>query len=236
MRFTGFDDVRDEENRYAGVIARSLRTGVAPWNVANDPVTDVSTFGNGVYIVGYVDPNDEALNSGLVNDLILTRGRCPFSLASNVQAINVGAYATTAGAMFDFDEVFAATVGEVCKPNLAKESLVQQIENLSESAEYYESDENPPDLQTKEDAKRLVRSVAPSGLLAGGDVYAYYGDVNITWETQRKKLKLIVPSHQKNLQPSLYHGQMEDGRVTGSDTERNVTADRLRTWLDWFAG
>jgi hypothetical protein len=226
MRFNGFDNVHEEEERYAGIIAGSLRK--TQWSVVHGPLTNISAFGGGQYVS--VDPYVTFLTD-VDADLILP-ATCR---VSNVQVIDPS-FSVAAAITFDAADVFAAMTGVVCKPNLAKESIIQQIEQLPESADYYDSDENPPDRETKEDAKNLIRSISPSGLLAGGDVYAYYGDVNVTWETQRKKLKLIVPSHDRQARASLYHGQMEGGRVTTSDTEHNVTADRLRTWLDWFAG
>jgi hypothetical protein len=132
------------------------------------------------------------------------------------------------------DEIFAATAGELSKPNPTKENLIKQIQNIPSNPDFYEEDEQPPDQSTKDDAKRFILGVSPSGLLAGADVYGYYGEVNICWETRRKKLKLVIPPHNSHRQPTLYNGQMQGGRVIESDIESNVDSKILRRWLDWL--
>lgn len=141
---------------------------------------------------------------------------------------------TTALAVSSAEELFAAA--DFVKPNPAKESLIKQIENIPSHQDFYDEEENAPDQVTRNDARKIILGVSPSGVLAGADVYGYYGGVNICWETQRRKLKLVIPPHASGSQPTLYHGQMQDGSVRESDIEPNVDSRILRTWLDWLQG
>ena len=151
-------------------------------------------------------------------------------------ATNIFGATMLAVAALSVDEVFSVPVGGLSKPNPTKENIIKQIQNIPANPDFYDADELPPDQGTKEDAKRLILGVSPSGLLAGADVYGYYGEVNVSWETQRKKLKLIISPHDSHREPSLYHGQMQEGRVKESEIESNVDSKILRTWLDWLQG
>jgi len=156
-------------------------------------------------------------------------------LDSPPQRVSIATYllGTTALAVSSAEELFA--VGD-SKPNPAKESLIKQIENIPSHRDFYDADETPPDQGTRNDARKIILGVSPSGVLAGADVYGYYGGVNICWETPRRKIKLVIPPHASGGQPTLYHGQMQDGSVMESDIEPNADSKLLRTWLDWLQG
>jgi hypothetical protein len=117
---------------------------------------------------------------------------------------------------------------------VAKEVLIKQIENIPTRPEFYDEDECPPDSKTREDAKNIILEITPSGLLAGADVYGYYGGVSIAWETQRRKVKLTIPPHQSQKRPTIYHGTMREGSVIDSRVEPDVDAAVLWTWLSWL--
>jgi hypothetical protein len=230
MKFNGFDHIQEDERNKDAIIALSLAKCNPPWNLIEEPTTIISGSG------GVFELCPGCVLEGTTETSGFTYGG--FFVQGTLEAAEVptsGVYIVADVLSTEISEVFTATVGRVSRPNLVKVTLLQQIESLPETADYYEADENPPNRQTKEDAKRLILNVSPSGVLAGADVYAYYGDINISWEIQRKKIKLTIPAHGSNRPLSLYHGQMQGGRVTESDTEKNVTADRLRKWLDWFA-
>lgn len=120
--------------------------------------------------------------------------------------------------------------------NPAKTGLIEQIDNISEDPEMYEEGEPVPEATTKSDARQLILAMYPSGLLVGATVYAYYGSVNINWQTESKKVKAIIPPHGSGQAPQVYHGIMDRGRVIHSDIERNADAGKLRIWLQWLHG
>jgi hypothetical protein len=119
-------------------------------------------------------------------------------------------------------------------PNPVKEALLRRIDAVSDDPELYEDGEPVPDPATKNIAKEMIRSIYPSGYLVGADVYAYYGAIHISWQTARKKVKLIVPASRRNVRPSIYHGQMQHGKVTKSATEADATSALLLRWLQWL--
>jgi len=170
--------------------------------------------------------------------LSLSDSGAPWNIVENTFHVLTGTHTLRTVALVTsqaVDELFA-TIGVSSKANPTKENLIKQIQNIPTNPDFYDADEQPPDEATKGDAKQIILGVIPSGLLAGADVYGYYREVNISWETQRRKLKLIVPPRETDRQPFLYHGQMQNGIVTKSNTEQNVTARTLRTWLDWLQG
>jgi hypothetical protein len=135
-----------------------------------------------------------------------------------------------------FDTSIASISGHVKNPNLVKENIIKRIDGLSEDQDLYEDGELPPSAFTKEDARNIILGLYPSGSLAGADVYPYFGSIHINWETSSKKVKLIVPPHDTNRHPSIYHGQMHKGKVTKSDIESDATSQLLRRWLEWLLG
>lgn len=116
------------------------------------------------------------------------------------------------------------------------ERLLQRIDAISNLGSYYETDEVPPDGLTRTDAKQIVSQIFPSNLLEGADVYGYYGEVNIVWERNGRKIKLIVPPHSENRSPSIYHGMMGNGRASESALEADASVDTLQSWLERLRG
>lgn len=188
--------------------------------------------------VDYIDDSDDKY-AGIIASSLSASGaiwnltdRRPYMVSTAT-----GTFGATALAVSLFvDEVFGVPGGGLSKPNPTKENLIKQIQNIPNNADFYDAEELPPDQPTKDIAKQIILGVSPSGLLAGADVYGYYGEVNVSWETQRKKLKLVIPPHNSHRQPSLYRGQMREGRVKESDIEPNVDSKILRQWLDWLQG
>ena len=183
--------------------------------------------------VDYIDDRDDKYACIIASSLsasgaVWNRADClPFLVSTVTETFGAIALAVS----LTVDEVLVLS-----KPNPTKENLIKQIQNIPEDPDFYDAEERPPDSPTKDIAKKIILGVSPSGLLAGADVYGYYGAVNICWETQRKKLKLIIPPNDSQSQPSLYHGQMQDGGVKESDIEPAVDSKVLRQWLDWLQG
>ncbi len=140
------------------------------------------------------------------------------------------------GLLAYFTLSMASISGQVRNPNPVKENIVKKIDGLTDNPDLYEDGEQPPSPATKTDARNLIIGLHPSGVLAGADVYPYFGAIHINWETARKKVKLIVPPHGSGLHPSIYHGQMQGGKVTKSNMEGHVTSESLRLWLEWLPG
>jgi hypothetical protein len=145
---------------------------------------------------------------------------------------------TTTATLFMYDACidFSTGVQLVYQPISASESVRNEIDKIPDSAEFYEDGEPAPDAATKDTAKNLLQLVTPPSLLAGADVYAYYGEVNVVWESARKKIKLIVPPHTSGKPVTLYEAVMENGKVEKHKLDENVTVELLQQSLFWIHG
>jgi hypothetical protein len=122
------------------------------------------------------------------------------------------------------------------RPNVIRETLIKQIDRLSDDPNSYEDGERPPDNATKDGAKQIIRDIYPTTLLSGADVYAYYGEINISWESQQRKVKLIIPPRDTHQPVVIYHGRIDRGRVVESVLEPAATPRIVAAWLTWLQG
>ena len=122
------------------------------------------------------------------------------------------------------------------KTNILRETLIKQIDSLSDDPDAYEDGERAPDNATRDSAKQIIREVYPAHLLSGADVYAFYGEISVSWESQQRKVKLIVPPLNAGRPTAIYHGRMNQGKVVESALEPAATPKRLAAWLIWLQG
>jgi hypothetical protein len=188
--------------------------------------------------------DDKQRFTGIIADLVASslsdtglKGAIPEPVivqAPRYAAINFSASRNLLDACFNI--AVTSVSGQVKTPNPVKENIVKKIDGLSDNPDYYEDGEAPPNAGTKDDARNLILGLYPSGFLAGADVYPYFGAIHISWATSRKKVKLIIPPRDSNQHPSIYHGQMQNGRVVSSGIEPNATVKVLLRWLEWLPG
>src|SRR5580700_2444599 len=91
------------------------------------------------------------------------------------------------------------------KTNVIRGTLIKQIDRLSDDPSAYEEGERAPDDATRNSAKQIVRETYPTSLLSGADVYAFYGEINLSWGARQRKVKLIVPPQDTHQPAVIYH-------------------------------
>jgi hypothetical protein len=149
--------------------------------------------------------------------------RVKLSVLKRMKLIDEPMLSASSSERFNFANPF---VGET-------DAVLDRIDRISAAASDYDEDETPPDPRTKTIARQLILNV-PGHLLAGADVFPYFGEVDITWQSGDKRVKLIVPPASTGASPSVYQGQMQQGRVGQPMLKQNATPRDLISSLLWL--
>ena len=74
------------------------------------------------------------------------------------------------------------------------QTVLRHIDNSITDENQYQEDEQKPDALTATTAKSLVEAAAAAGVREFPRTYisVYYGEIDITWKTDRKLVRLIV--------------------------------------------
>jgi hypothetical protein len=82
----------------------------------------------------------------------------------------------------------------------------------------------------------LVKNTARTLLttrVANAVIAPYFGEINITWKADGRKVKAIFGPEPDSL--SIYCEQITNGRVTLNDLKRNAEPRDLRTSIEWLS-
>jgi hypothetical protein len=111
----------------------------------------------------------------------------------------------------------------------AHRALLAQIEALARPEE---DDEPAPSESTIERAKMFLneaRSILERAQLPAPDVYSFDGSIRMVWQTNDRKVKLVIPS--EDLAPVyIYHSC-----TSSYDVQESPDQDSLIFWLEWLS-
>jgi len=82
----------------------------------------------------------------------------------------------------------------------------------------------------------LVKNTARTLLtapIANAVIAPYFGEINITWKSDGRKVKAIFGPDPNSL--SVYREQMTNGRVTLNELKQNAEPRDLRTSIEWLS-